>query len=351
MLGDVLHTAADAGRVHREGACESRELQSRPECEGAAAHRGGRRMVWPGVSAQLRSPYTARGAHAAPALLRERVHTASLSVPGAPASASTDVEADVVAKAPQFLFPNAWWAQRQGWLLASPPQVALVHLLGVRCRWCLASDDTDHGAKWEWWHLSGIFADEGYLRAPLLPRSSPSAGAATTHPPPPLPGLQLNSSRWRAAEAAIADTAAHCSKSGKARLLHVDRPLLVAAPALVRAAEAADDGGRAARVLVRPRRHRMQLRGRRDAAPACTGGHLACPGCNPLSPGCHLACRGCNRQAAAVCVPGAAARGDRGAERPRGRAAHLRLLRPVAAQGGLGPRGRPARGARPSRGR
>ena len=272
MLGDVLHTAADAGRVHREGACESRELQSRPECAAAAAQRGGRRMLWPGVSAQLRSPYTARGEHAAMALLRERVHTASLSVPGAPASASTDVEADVVAKAPQFLFPNAWWAQRQGWLLASPPQVALVHLLGVRCRWCLASDDTDHGAKWEWWHLSGIFADEGYLRAPLLPRSSPSAGAATTHPPPPLPGLQLNSSRWRAAEAAIADTAAHCSKSGKARLLHVDRPLLVAAPALVRVAEAADDGGRAARVLVRPRRHRMQLRGRSDACSPCVHG-------------------------------------------------------------------------------
>ena len=70
MLGDVLHTAADAGRVHREGACESRELQSRPECAAATAHRGGRRMVWPGVSAQLRSPYTARGAHAAPARLK-----------------------------------------------------------------------------------------------------------------------------------------------------------------------------------------------------------------------------------------------------------------------------------------
>jgi hypothetical protein len=300
MLGDALHTAADAGRVHREGACESRELQARPECEEAAAHRGGRRMLWRGLSPQLRSPYAPRGEHAAMVLLRDRVLTASLSVPAAPASASMDADVDTVAKAPHFLFPNAWWAQRQGWLLPSPPQVALVHLLGVRCRWCLASDDTDHGAKWEWWHLSGLFADEGYLRAPLLPRSPPSAGAATTHPPPPLPGLQLNRSRWRAAEAAIDDTAAHCSKSGKARLLYVDRPLLVAAPALVRAAEAADDGGRAARVLVRPWRHRMQLRRRRDAAPACTGGHLACPGCNPLNPGCHVAWprlqpRGCNR--------------------------------------------------------
>ena len=61
-------------------------------------------------------------------------------------------EVDTVARAPPFLFPNAWLAQRQGWLLQSPPQVALVHLLGVRCRWCLRSDDTDHGAKWEWWH-------------------------------------------------------------------------------------------------------------------------------------------------------------------------------------------------------
>ena len=201
---------------------------------------------------------------------------------------------DTIAKAPPFLFPNAWMAQRQGWLLHSPPQVALVHLLGVRCRWCLHSDDTDHGAKWEWWHLSGTFADEGYLRAPLLPRSSPSAGAATTHPPPPLPSVQLNRSGggalWRqhsrAAEAAIDNTAAHCGSSGKARLLYVDRPLLLAAPGLVRAAEAADDGGSAARVLVR-RWLQPHVSGLQPCVPRLQPSmsrlppHIVHPGCNP----------------------------------------------------------------------
>ena len=354
MLGDVLHTAADEGRIHRAAACEHRELSSRPECQAAATRedglRGGRRMLWRGLSPQLWSPYTLPGKQMERLLLRASVHTASLSVPRPGLRGEASMDVDTVAKAPPFLFPNAWLAQRQGWLLQSPPQVALVHLLGVRCRWCLRSDDTDHGAKWEWWHLSGLFADEGYLRAPYLPRpaSAPSAGAATTHPPPPLPSSQLNRSgegalwrrHWRAAEAAIDNTAAHCGKSGKARLLYVDRPLLLAAPNLVREAERADDGGSAARVLVR--RWLQQP----HAAPCARVATLPAEAATL----CVQATTPCT-QAATVCIPGAAARRDCCTEWTGGRAAHLQLLRSLAEQGapgrmgGLGPHERPARGA------
>ena len=141
MLGDVLHTAADEGRIHRTAACEHRELQSRPECQAAAARSGerggGKRMLWPGLSPQLWSPYTlpgklkgrrgGAGKQKDRSLLRARVQTANLSVPRPGLRGEASTEMDTIAKAPPFLFPNAWMAQRQGWLLQSPPQVTLVH--------------------------------------------------------------------------------------------------------------------------------------------------------------------------------------------------------------------------------
>ena len=141
MLGDVLHTAADEGRIHRTAACEHRELQSRPECQAAAARSGerggGKRMLWPGFSPQLWSPYTlpgklkgrrgGAGKQKDRSLLRARVQTANLSVPRPGPRGEASTEMDTIAKAPPFLFPNAWMAQRQGWLLQSPPQVTLVH--------------------------------------------------------------------------------------------------------------------------------------------------------------------------------------------------------------------------------
>ena len=73
MLGDVLHTAADDAKLHSTAACQHRELESRPECQAAAAAtRGGRRggeaaggwassmdrkMQWRGLSPQMSSPY------------------------------------------------------------------------------------------------------------------------------------------------------------------------------------------------------------------------------------------------------------------------------------------------------
>ena len=260
MLGDVLFTAADGGRMHREGACEHRELQLRPECAGGApgARLGGGRMtVWRGASEQLTSPYVCvsracrrRGSDVPRKLVRGRVRLANLTFPAQQQQQRQQQRLpQSVVEAPSWLFPGAWAAQRQGWLARAAPEVALVHLLGVRCRWCLSSEDADHGAKWEWWHLAGLWPDAGYLRAPLI--HATLHGAADHAPPPSREAERANGSGWSAATGDIRTIARHCARKGRARLLYVDRPVVVASPRLVAAADAADDGGAAARALVR----------------------------------------------------------------------------------------------------
>ena len=100
-----------------------------------------------------------------------------------------------VARAPFWLFPRGWDAQLRG--VFERRSAAVVHLLGVRCRWCLSSEDPDHGAKWEWQQLSGLWASGAYQRATPL--------VSTTD--------------------ALSESERYCARRGRARLLYADRPL------------------------------------------------------------------------------------------------------------------------------
>ena len=66
---------------------------------------------------------------------------------------------------------------------------------------------------------------------------------------------------------------AHCTKRGRTRLLHADRPIVTVSQQLVRDADGRNDGGRAARVLVSislylPMSPYISPRGARAGAPA-----------------------------------------------------------------------------------
>ena len=117
----------------RSGYCDHRELQPRPECQGVLLRQ---RMPWRGTSPVVTSPYVCGGRrcrkhHRLPRELSSaRVGTANLSVADGEVRGARRRQGEV-AKAPSFLFPNAWQAQRHGWLSHAPPQLALVHLLGA----------------------------------------------------------------------------------------------------------------------------------------------------------------------------------------------------------------------------
>mmetsp|Transcript_3287 Transcript_3287/g.10642 ORF Transcript_3287/g.10642 Transcript_3287/m.10642 type:complete len:567 (-) Transcript_3287:116-1816(-) len=153
--------------------------------------------------------------------LRLSVPTArNRSVEGGGGAAAQAPLGERAALAPPSLFPTGWEAQRSGALSPLRSDApALVHLLGVRCRWCGSSLDLDASAKFEWAALSGYFA------AAALRPSSVSRGS------PELYGRRCparhHALRWEAG------------------------PLLRASPRDVRAAERSDDGGAAARVLIR----------------------------------------------------------------------------------------------------
>ena len=160
------------------------------------------------------------------------------------------------AQAPPWLFPSAWRSQQLGQFSRRPAALSLVHLLGARCRWCESSDDLDHGAKWEWQHLSGFWADHAYTSATPLANASvaaaasalsvsPAARAAISRMPAAARGAPTSSIEER--------TENHCFKRGRARLLYADRRVLTIShesPSF-RDSEAADDDGAAARVMIR----------------------------------------------------------------------------------------------------
>ena len=150
------------------------------------------------------------------------------------------------AEAPGWLFPSGWRAQRHGHFGESPPTLGAVHLLGVRCRWCLSSEDPDMGSKWEWQQLAGFWESEAYLSIPgILHAHLPHpADAAATH----TAAAHAAASTELIAQKEARETDRVCAK--RARLLPRGRPLLLASPRLVVAASEAADGGRAARLLV-----------------------------------------------------------------------------------------------------
>jgi hypothetical protein len=315
MLGDVLYTAADRGTVHWGAACEHMVVRKSVLCT-ANTSRNPRMMRWdvrhrgetPILAALVRphpactcsprrsvrvptvAPPTAaaRAALKAPAPKSEYgrarlpmrnkgiVPTAlfrsvELRVPG-----TTRVER--AATTLPWLFPNGWKAQQLGLFARRPAAAAVVHLLGVRCRWCESSEDVDHGSKWEWQHLAGFWPARAYTLAPLLASTSGASATATAAAPrppgtAPTDGGEVPGTAPSAGQAALSQSIEssppvefgtigsplserverHCRKRGRARLLYADRRVLsVSRKALAFLhAEGADDDGAAARTLIR----------------------------------------------------------------------------------------------------
>ena len=231
LLGDVLATATIAAGEGRYGLmCRHPTLRELPMCTNLSARalRPMNRLRLPDRSPPMQSPYADAAAGVAPRRAQRRargVPTAALRVAG-----SERVER--AALAPPWLLSTGWDPQLRG--LFTHRRAAVVHLLGVRCRWCLNSDDVDHGAKWEWQHLSGMWAGRAYLNATR-------GGARRT---------DRGRAERRAAEADRI-TNARCLRRGRARVLPYGARLVSAPADLVRVADAANDDGAAARELIR----------------------------------------------------------------------------------------------------
>ena len=242
VFGDVLWTAADNGTRHWAAACTHPIVGASALCRSTAVGRP-KHMKWPtplrtvppsaALSAMLlpwgfckrnekdcKAPRRVRADAARTPTTKQMLRAAELRVPGV-----ARVESAITG--PPWLFPNAWKAQLRGVFGRRPAGFAVGHLLGVRCRWCLSSDDVDHGAKWEWQHLSGFWPGGAYTVAP------------------PLGSTENSSLSYRVEH--------NCRKKGRSRVLYADRPALVLAPdsPALRRAEAADDDGEEARALVR----------------------------------------------------------------------------------------------------
>ena len=325
FYGDVLWTASDSGTPHWAAACEHPRLRASHLCPENVTH-GARSMRWlrrqkvapPNLAAAgslvplvplpdpRRRPRRrgrgggrgSRGAQAArggrldlyggafetpciedrPDCRRALLKFAELRVPG-----RSRVESAMTA--PPWLFPSAWKAQQLGTYARSPPAVSLVHLLGVRCRWCESSEDVDHGAKWEWQHLAGFWPEAAYtLATPLNLRAAAiGAGWPASAPQLPTPSSAVRSlSAAEEAEGARGSGAStldeplptrierHCRKKGRARLLYADRPALRLSPQslALRRVEVADDGGALARQLVRRLLVLASLMGRMAVLPS-----------------------------------------------------------------------------------
>ena len=227
MLGDVLLTSAD-GAPHWNMACEHPQVGPSPLCAGGRNNktRGARRLRWSGT---VPACDPAGGACVGPHL-RRYGYNGRIRVFEMKDDAGRPL--GTAAEAPPWLFPREWLFQKASAFGAARPEAAVVHLLGARCRWCVASEDVDKGAKWEWQHLAGFWAAAAYT---LSPERSPAAAASAAAPP----------------DDDAAATAEHCWKKGRARLLRAHARYATLAPAALAEAERADDGGAAARTLVR----------------------------------------------------------------------------------------------------
>ena len=265
MLGDVLYTAADSGRLSDKGAtpahwgaaCEHSLLRPTSLCEVQNVTKGGRGMRWarrvkvaPPTEAMAKSLLAlVRPGEAPPKELpaQARLRIAELRVAG------TD-RVELGAASPPWLFPTAWKSQQLGQFARSPPSISVAHLLGVHADGARALEDVDHGAKWEWMHLSGFWPPRSYVLAPPLNASVPGAiasGSVSASQDAAGGGKQRGGV---AAEDALSERMEkHGHKRGRARLLYADRPtlLLDRSSSQMRVAEAADDNGATAQALVR----------------------------------------------------------------------------------------------------
>lgn len=167
LLSDALATAAHGGAPNHFLMCEHGSLRSTPLCAGNLSDPPYPRRLRLRTVVRARSPYgssaRAAGGRRRRGLSRfpDAFVVGNLTVRGAPGPDHR------VARAPGWLFPRGWDAQRTGAFGARAS--AVVHLLGVRCRWCLDSEDWDKGAKWEWQQLAGFWDAKAYANAtPLL---------------------------------------------------------------------------------------------------------------------------------------------------------------------------------------
>ena len=267
MLGDVLFTAADRGRLHWGAACEHPHLKPTPLCQPANITTGARGMKWT-RRMKLHAPSEAMAASVLPLaptstrhlpppraassrLVDDATHLPKTPFRMAELHVAGKERVELAAAAPPWLFPSAWKAQQLGLYSRSPPAMSVVHLLGTRCRWCESSEDVDHGAKWEWMHLSGMWPERAYILAPPLNATNIAATFANSSPPKL---LRSDGSSDGDVERTLAQhVEKNCHKRGRARLLYADRPVLRLASGSesLRRAEVADDGGALAQALIR----------------------------------------------------------------------------------------------------
>lgn len=274
ILGDVLQTAAQGGRPYWGSACEHWVLSVSHLCVGANASRvvKAKQLPW---QLHIAAPPTLAGAQSLRESLlgrRRRTDRDDLSCTFGtcrecrlrvlPLHVLGQARLETAISSPPWLFPNSWKAQQRGLYARRPAALAVPHLLGVRCRWCESCEDRDHGAKWEWMQLSGLWPSGAYTPAPALNWSAAVAAAGVLG----LGGSLQSANRRKGCRQRMARTSytyTHssfavrtqkiCARRGRGRFLFADRPVLAlrSQSAALLAAEAADDGGATGRVLMR----------------------------------------------------------------------------------------------------
>jgi hypothetical protein len=282
FLGDALLTAGAGGTPIRDAACRHPALTKLDLCEGQY-RRYPLAMAWHHTT-RLRPPTAAAAASLLPVLPNRamvpnvmacidrcssvRCRDSCLPPPGFDWNCASGGECrdwplrsaelrvrgeprvEVAALGAPWLFAKAWKAQQAGSFGRQPAAITVAHLLGVRCRWCLSSLDLDHGSKWEWQHLAGFYSGRAYNLA--LPLATPPL-AGPLPDITQLPGRGAKSRLGGISSTFAERTQANCRWRGRAALLYADRRTLSLAPSAPQLleAEAADDGGAAARTLVR----------------------------------------------------------------------------------------------------
>ena len=244
MLGDVLFTAADGGMPHWGSACEHPTLRPSLLCD-VNTSRYPRAMRWEhrsrlappneALAASL-TPLRAQSA-ARPGCIEECRTRRCIARCSAPSrdEARTCAEGgrcrtallrstklrvwrgarvEYAAVAAQWLFPGAWKAQQLGTFARRPPALAIAHLLGVRCRWCETSEDTDHGGR--------------MLKQPDQPSMIPARGALHTR----------SSSQSSSQEELFTSSPCKLSRNGRRRSRLATRALTTAHSHLALATEA-----------------------------------------------------------------------------------------------------------------
>lgn len=267
ILGDALRSATEGGQPHWGAACGHPIVRKSALCNASTMSRAAR--LWPqellllpptpAAAATLVGKDATKGSTAKSAWRTEaRRETALYQSALVRLPSHTRIES--VSLAPPWLFPNAWKAQRHGEFSRSPAAFPLAHLLGVRCRWCESSEDVDHGAKWEWQHLSGFWPAQSYILGPKFANASATAEAFREARSDCIRaaqedgGLAGGGLQGGGLDVPLPERAErHCFFNGRARFLYARRRVLSLtrdSPDL-RSAQLANDDGVLARTLIR----------------------------------------------------------------------------------------------------